>query len=57
VRIEAMCKATGVGLMFPVDDAVPPGLVVRDIAMPAGYRAAVAFDAPSHLEVQDWRAA
>jgi 4'-phosphopantetheinyl transferase len=42
VRVEALCKATGAGLMFPVDTAAP-GFSIRDIAMPRGYRAAVAF--------------
>ena len=45
VRIEAVCKATGAGLMFPVDDTIPPGFTVRDVAMPVGYRAAVAWSA------------
>jgi 4'-phosphopantetheinyl transferase len=45
VRIEAVCKATGAGLTFPVDDSIPPGFTVRDVAMPAGYRAAVAWSA------------
>lgn len=56
VRIEALCKASGAGLTFPVDTAIPPGFTVRDIAMPAGYRAAVAFDGDPHaqLSISDW---
>ena len=56
VRIEALCKATGAGLTFPVDTALPPGFTVRDIAMPAGYRAAVVFDGTPHvqLSISDW---
>lgn len=42
VRVEALCKATGAGLMFPVEIGVA-GYSVRDVAMPAGYRAAVAW--------------
>ena len=42
VRAEALCKATGAGLMFPVETSVP-GYAVRDVAMPAGYRAAIAW--------------
>jgi len=45
VRIEALCKATGAGLTIPVDTSTPPGFTVRDVAMPAGYRAAVAWSA------------
>jgi 4'-phosphopantetheinyl transferase len=56
VRIEALCKATGAGLTFPVDTAIPPGFAVRDIPMHAGYRAAVAFDGDPHprLAIHDW---
>jgi 4'-phosphopantetheinyl transferase len=54
VRIEALCKATGAGLMFPVETEAP-GFSVRDVAMPAGYHAAVAFDgAPTRITTQDW---
>lgn len=58
VRIEALCKATGAGLTFPVDDTIPRGFAVRDIAMPIHYRAAVAFDGgpPGRLTTLDWRA-
>jgi 4'-phosphopantetheinyl transferase len=56
VRIEALCKATGAGLTFPVDDTMPAGFAVRDVAMPRHYRAAVAFDgaAPPRLAILDW---
>lgn len=56
VRIEALCKATGAGLTFPVDTAIPPGFAVRDIPMHAGYRAAVAFDGDPRvrLAIHDW---
>ena len=54
VRIEALCKATGVGLMFPVDTAAT-GFAIRDVAMPAGYCAAVAFDGPpAKIRTLDW---
>lgn len=58
VRIEALCKATGAGLTFPVDTTIPPGFAVRDIAMPVHYRAAVAFDgaAPGRITTRDWSA-
>lgn len=45
VRAEALCKATGAGLMFPVETSVP-GYSIRDVAMPAGYRAAIAWSNP-----------
>jgi 4'-phosphopantetheinyl transferase len=56
VRAEALCKATGDGLHFPIDDAYPAGFAVRDLVMPAGYRAAVAFDGGVPAELQ-WSAA
>jgi 4'-phosphopantetheinyl transferase len=56
VRIEALCKATGTGLTFPVDNTIPRGFAVRDIAMPIHYRAAVAFDGapPGRITTLDW---
>jgi len=56
VRIEALCKASGAGLTFPVDTTIPSGFTVRDVAMHAGYRAAVAFDGDphAHLAIHDW---
>ncbi len=35
VRAEAICKATGAGLMFPVDLTVPAHLVVHEVVLPA----------------------
>ncbi len=56
VRLEAVAKATGAGLTFPVTTAIPAGFAVRAVAMPAGHRAAVAFDGPrpARLAIQDW---
>ena len=55
VRIEAVCKATGAGLVFPIDDIIPPGFAVRDLAVAAGYRAAVAFSGgPARIATTDW---
>lgn len=42
VRIEAVAKATGAGLTLPIDPTPPP-LAYRDLAMPTGYRAALAW--------------
>ncbi len=54
VRVEALCKATGIGLIFPVDTAAA-GFAIRDVAMPPGYHAAVAFDGPpARLRTLDW---
>lgn len=54
VRIEALCKATGAGLTVPVAPP-PPGFAVRDIAVHAGYRAAVAFDGGrAVIRTHDW---
>ncbi len=56
VRIEALCKASGAGLTMPIDPAIPPGFAVRDVAVAARHRAAVAFDGsvPPRLDIIDW---
>jgi 4'-phosphopantetheinyl transferase len=43
VRCEAVCKATGVGLVVPFDDDLPPGIHVQEIDVDPGYAAAVAW--------------
>jgi 4'-phosphopantetheinyl transferase len=43
VRCEAVCKATGEGLIVPVDDDLPDGIRVQEIDVGPGYAAAVAW--------------
>ncbi|MDB4960394.1 MAG: 4-phosphopantetheinyl transferase [Myxococcales bacterium] len=54
VRCEAVCKATGVGLIVPLEDDVPDGIHVEEISVGPGHAAAVAWSGgAATIEIED----